>query len=432
MRSGFQFSEHQMKNELIACIRHLLSAGEELSVMRTFLQQTCLLQGATGGLVGLNASLATQPGGSRSDFKINTVGILESELVTHHLHDFPNVASGGWDELVSVVTKLGWSPSQPRFSKFFGQVGDENFCHIFGYAIRSNFGDVLGFVLYSTAEADPFAITDQNTTLVAQLFLYRLLELTGVRQCAFRKTGDGIEFYETTGSMFPAIDEVYSQSVHSLNGVLATVAMQSQLIIHEDSLAEKVNGRAQKILASLEQAETYLNRSESMSRIYNGRVDALEFSDLVDLASSTGALQPIYEIAVQADGPIESVLETPNQKLIMFFLYHNVVRLLTIRSQTSAGKVKNNLSEVRMEFAFDVQNRTAVITGILPADPEVDLNTDMAREEREYQLGRRLNTPRRIIEQVLRGFGGTLSWETVDLETLLIMRVPMQNIPSSS
>jgi hypothetical protein len=208
--------------------------------------------------------------------------------------------------------------------------------------------------------------------------------------------------------------------------------MQSQLIIHEDSLAEKVNGRAQKILASLEQAETYLNRSESMSRIYNGRVDALEFSDLVDLASSTGALQPIYEIAVQADGPIESVLETPNQKLIMFFLYHNVVRLLTIRSQTSAGKVKNDLSEVRMEFAFDVQNRTAVITGILPADPEVDLNTDMAREEREYQLGRRLNTPRRIIDQVLRGFGGTLSWETVDLETRLTMRVPMQNIPSSS
>ena len=432
MKSGFQFSEDQMKVELIECIRHLLSAGDVLSVMRAFLQQTCLLQGATGALVGLNASLATQPGGSRSDFKINGVGIIETELLAHYLHDVPSLASGGWDELVAVVTKLGWSPSQPRFSKCFGQVGEEDFCHFFGYAIRSNFGDVLGFVLYSTTEADPFAVADQNTTLVAQLSIFRMLELTGIRQCAFHKTGEAFEFYETTGSMFPSIDEVYSRTLHDLNGVFATVAMLSQMISDENSLTEKVENRAQKINESIRQAETYMIRSESMSLIYNGRVDALELSDLVDLASTTGALQPIFDIAVQADGPIESVLKTPNQKLILFFLYHNVIRLMTIRAQTSARKEKNDLSEVRVEFAFDFQNQIAVITGKLPADPEIDLNTEMARDEREYQLGRRVNTPRRIIGQVLRQLGGTLSWETVDLETMLVVHLPMQDFPSSS
>jgi len=431
MRSRFQFSENQMKDELIACIRHLLSASDVHNVMRTFLHQTCLLQGARGALVGLNAGLATQPGGSRSDFKAKTVGIIEAELLTHHVHDLPSIAGGGWDELVSVVTKLGWSPSQPRFSKCFGQVGDTDFCHFFGYAIRSNFGDVLGFVLYSTAEADPFTIADQNTTLIAQLSIFRMLELTGVRQCAFRNTEEAVEFYETTGSMFPSIDEVYSRTVHDLNGVFATVAMQSQLITYETSLTEKVQDRAQKILESIGHAETYLNRSESMTRIYNGKVDTLELSDLVDLASTTGALQPVYEIAVKADGPIENIIGTLSQKLILFFLYHNVIRLMTIRAQTSAERVKNDLSEARVEFIIDVQNQIAIMIGRLPSDPEVDLNTDMARDERKYQLGRRLNTPRRIIDQVLRSFGGTLGWETVGLETVMVMRLPMQDIHSS-
>jgi hypothetical protein len=56
----------------------------------------------------------------------------------------------------------------------------------------------------------------------------------------------------------------------------------------------------------------------------------------------------------------------------------------------------------------------------------------MARDERKYQLGRRLNTPRRIIDQVLRSFGGTLGWETVGPETVMVMRLPMQGIHSSS
>jgi hypothetical protein len=208
--------------------------------------------------------------------------------------------------------------------------------------------------------------------------------------------------------------------------------MQSQLLTYENSLIEKVEGRAQKILESIGQAETHLIRSESMTRIYNGKVDTLELSDLVDLASTTGALQPVYEIAVKVDGPVESILGTSNQKLILFFLYHNVIRLMTIRAQTSAERVKNDLSEARVEFTFDAQNQIAIMMGRLPSDPEVDLNTDMARDERKYQLGRRLNTPRRIIDQVLRSFGGTLGWETVGPETVMVMRLPMQGIHSSS
>ena len=426
------FSEAQLLEEMLASIRLLLSAGDEQSVMRAFLQQTCLLQGAHGGLVGLNTSLATQPGGGRSDFRLSTVGVIESDLATHQLHELPNIASGGWEELVSVVTKLGWSPSQPRFSKYFGQFGDADFFQIFGYAIRSNFGDVLGFVLYTSAQADPFAIADKNTTLLAQLYIFRMLEMMGVRQCAFRKTNDDIEFYETTGSMFPAIDEVYSRSVHNLNGVLATIAMQSQLIIYEKSKTEKVNDRAQKILASLEQAEIHLGRSESMTRIYNGSYHALEFSDLVDLASATGAIQPIYDLSILAQSQFENVLVTPDQKLLMFFLCHNVARIMTIRAQTTAARTFGVLSEVKMEFAVDVPNQLIVIKSVLPADPEVDLNTDMVRDEREYQLGRRMNTPRMIIGQVLHVIGGSLNWETLGLETNLILTVPIRYAHSDS
>ena len=252
----------------------------------------------------------------------------------------------------------------------------------------------------------------------------------GTRGCSGFE--EAVEFYETTGSMFPSIDEVYSRTVHDLNGVFATVAMQSQLITYENSLTEKVEDRAQKVLESIGHAETYLIRSESMTRIYNGKVDTLELSDLVDLASTTGALQPVYEITVQADGQVENILGTSNQKLILFFLYHNVIRLMTIRAQTSAERVKNDLSEARIVFSFDAQNQIAIMTGRFPSDPEVDLNTDMARDERNYQLGRRLNTPRRIIDQVLRGFGGTLIWETAGLETVMVMRLPLQGIQSSS
>ena len=63
--------------------------------------------------------------------------------------------------------------------------------------------------------------------------------------------------------------------------------------------------------------------------------------------------------------------------------------------------------------------------GSLPADPEVDLNTDMARNDHNYQLGRRVNPPRRILEQVLSKIGATLIWETRDALTYLVMRVPM-------
>ena len=139
-----------------------------------------------------------------------------------------------------------------------------------------------------TSQSDPFVIADRNTTLVSQLYLFRLLELLNIRQCAFRQTDSGYEFYETTGSMFPAIDDVYSRSIHDLNGVLATISMQSQMIAHEFFEGEKVNIRAQKIYDLLEQAEIYMNRSESMTRIFNGKIDSLELGDMVDLASATG------------------------------------------------------------------------------------------------------------------------------------------------
>jgi hypothetical protein len=426
MKKVLQFSEGQLQRELFACIKQLLAAGDENSIMRSFLYQTCLLQGATGGLIGMNPSLATQPGGGRSGFRVQSVGIIGNEIVDHQLRERTDVDVEGWDILVSVVTKLGWSPSQPRFSKAFGTVGDQDFCQFFGYAVRSNFGDVLGFVIYTTSQSDPFAIADSNTTLVSQLYLFRLLELLSIRQCAFRKTDSGYEFYETTGSMFPAIDDVYSRSIHDLNGVLATISMQSQMIAHEFLEGEKVNTRAQKIYALLEQAEIYMNRSESMTRIFNGKIDSLELSDMVDLASATGAIRPISEIAILADSPAVVLPDSAIEKLILYFLCHNVIRLLTIRTQTSAGRSDYDIEKVKLVFAIDILSQFITVTGTLPADPEVNLNTDMARKDHDYQLGRRVNAPRRILEQVLSKIGGTLMWETRDAVTYLVMRVPMR------
>lgn len=428
MKNAFRFTEEQLQKELFSCIRQLLAAGDETSVMKSFLYQTCLLQGAVGGLIGMNAGLSTQPGGGRSDFTVQTVGIIESELLTHQLHELSNGAIGSWDELVSVVTKLGWSPSQPRFSKCFGPVDDPDSRQIFGYVVRSNFGDVLGFVLYATPQPEPFAIADANTTLIAQLFIFRLLELMGVRQCAFRQTDSGLEFYETTGSMFPAIEDVYSRSVHDLNGVIATISMQSQMIAHESAEVEKVKTRAEKILASLEQAELYMNRSESMTQIFNGKIDSLDLSDMVNLASSTGALRPISEIAILAGSPVAVLPESPIEKLMLFFLLHNVIRILTIRAQTSRGRAEYDSEKVKLEFAVDIPSQVIIVTGTLSADPEVEQNTDMALKERDYQLGRRVNPPSRILEQVLGTIGGSLIWETRGSETFLIMRVPVQYV----
>jgi hypothetical protein len=426
MRNGFEFSENHLRRELFACIKQLLSAGDENSVMRSFLHQTCLLQSTAGGLIGMNPSLATQPGERWTGFRVESVGTIESELVAHQLYEPTNVDLQGWEALVSVVTKLGWSPSQPRFSKSFGTVGDPDFCQFFGYAVRTNFGDVLGFVIYATSQSDPFVIADRNTTLVSQLYLFRLLELMGIRQCAFRQTDSGFEFYETTGSMFPAIDDVYSRSMHDLNGVLATISMQSQMIAHEFPEGEKVKTRAQKIYALLEQAEIYMNRSESMTRIFNGKIDSLELSDMVDLASATGAIRPISEIAILADSPAVVLPDSAIEKLILYFVCHNVIRLLTIRTQTSAGRADYDINKVKLEFAIDIPSQVITVTGTLPADPEVELNTDLARKDHDYQLGRRVNPPRRILEQVLSKIGGTLTWETRGEVTYLVMRVPMR------
>lgn len=391
-----------------------------------------MLQGSKGGLIGVNPSLATQPGAQRSGFRAQSIGLIETLMSLNHFDELSNGVVDSWDKLVSVVTKLGWSQSEPRFSKSFGTVGDPNFCTIFGYAVRSNFGDVLGFVVYVSPASDSLQFTDQYTTLIAQLSIFRLLEMVGVRQCAFRKTGDNIEFYETTGSMFPAIDDVYSRSIHDLNGVLATVAMQSQMIVHESSQAEKVKDRTLKILASLQQAEMHMNRSESMTRIFNGRVESLDFKDLVDLAAATGALQPISELAVVADTPVAILPESSSEKLILFFLSHNVVRLMTIRAQTSTGRSENVVPKVTLEFAVDTKKQLVTITGTLPADPEVDLNTDMARKEHDFKVGYRVNPPRRILERVLSVIGGSLNWETIGTETRLVMQVPASYIQTKS
>ena len=114
------------------------------------------------------------------------------------------------------------------------------------------------------------------------------------------------------------------------------------------------------------------------------------------------------------------------EKLILYFLCHNVIRLLTIRTQTSAGRADYDSNKVKLEFAIDIPSQLITVTGILPADPEVDLNTDLARKDHDYQLGRRVNPPRRILEQVLSKIGGTLMWETRGEVTYLVMRVPMR------
>jgi hypothetical protein len=223
--------------------------------------------------------------------------------------------------------------------------------------------------------------------------------------------------------MFPAIDDVYSRSIHDLNGVLATISMQSQMIAHEFPEGEKVKTRAQKIYALLEQAEIYMNRSESMTRIFNGKIDSFDLSDMVDLASTTGAIRPISEIAILAESPAVVLPDSSIEKLILFFLCHNVIRLLTIRTETPTGRADDR--KVKLEFSIDIPSQYITVTGSLPADPEVDLNTDMARKDHNYQLGRRVNPPRRILEQVLSKIGGTLIWETRDAVTYLVMRVPM-------
>jgi hypothetical protein len=47
-------------------------------------------------------------------------------------------------------------------------------------------------------------------------------------------------------------------------------------------------------------------------------------------------------------------------------------------------------------------------------------------------VGRRLNTPRRILAQVLNVIGGSLNWETDGVETRLIIQVPASYIQTKN
>jgi hypothetical protein len=133
-----------------------------------------------------------------------------------------------------------------------------------------------------------------------------------------------------------------------------------------------------------------------------------------------------------ADSPVAVLPESPIEKLILYFLCHNVVRLMTIRAQTSSAQSQNGVPKVSLEFVIDAERHQIKIKGTLPADPEVDLNTEMARNERDYQLGRRLNPPRRILQHMLSALGGSLVWETVGAETQLVMQIPTRYLGTKS
>ena len=379
--------------------------------MRSYLSQACLLQGAHGGLFAVNPRMSTQPGKVHGEYAIQTVGTIKAEFASHNIWNSIEVQPE-WHDMVSIVQSLGWTSDNPRFSTSFGQEGTNDFRCIYGFVVRSNFGDVLGFILFITDKTDPFELADKNVTVITELTIYRILEAFGIKQVYQRVSAEANDLAETVGRVFPALDEVYSSSVHDLNGALAVVSMQTQLL-SAAAAATAGSGntlqsidRTENITKSMQRADEFLSLSNSMVKTLVGEVDSTSMKELIDVCMATGME------SLKVDHKIHSTVhdfDLPSQqseKLLWFWLCHNLIRI----GRISLEELETEESDPRLKIALStyVQGDMEVIELKMLKYSSFHLNAAKYEVFRSFQLGRRLNPPRRLVEGILSIIGGSI------------------------
>ena len=408
MSARLFLSQNQLRQEVLLNLQQLISIVDANGIMRSYLSQACLLQGAQGGLFVVNPQMSTQPGNVHGEYAIQTVGTIKAEFALHDIWNSIEVQPE-WHDMVSIVRSLGWTSDNPRFSTSFGQEGANDFRCIYGFVVRSNFGDVLGFILFITDKTDPFELADTNVTVITELTIYRILEAFGIKQVYQRISAEANDLAETVGRVFPALDEVYSSSVHDLNGALAAVSMQTQLL----SAAAAGSGntlqsidRTENITKSMQRADGFLSLSNSMVKTLVGEVDSTSMKELIDVCMATGME------SLKVDHKIHSTVhdfDLPSQqseKILRFWLCHNLIRI----GRISLEELETEIPDPRLKIALSayVQGEMEVIELEMLKYSSFQLNVAKYKVSRPFQLGRRLNPPRRLVEGILNIIGGSI------------------------
>jgi hypothetical protein len=406
-------SQDQLRQEVLLNLQQLISIVDTKGIMRSYLTQACLLQGAHGGLFVVNPQMSTQPGKVHGEYAIQTVGTIKAEFALHDIWNSIEVQPE-WHDMVSIVRSLGWTSDNPRFSTSFGQEGTNDFRCIFGFVVRSNFGDVLGFILFVTDKTHPFELADTNVTVITELTIYRILEAFGIKQIYQRVSAEANDLAETVGRVFPALDEVYSSSVHDLNGALAAVSMQTQLLSAAAAAAAAAGSgntlqsidRTENITKSMQRADEFLSLSNSMVKTLVGEVDSTSMKELIDVCMATGME------SLKVDHKIHSTVhdfDLPSQqseKLLRFWLCHNLIRI----GRISLEELETEVPDPRLKIALSayVQGDMEVIELKMLKYSSFQLNAAKYGVFRPFQLGRRLNPPRRLVEGILNIIGGSI------------------------
>ena len=377
--------------------------------MRSYLSQACLLQGAHGGLFVVNPRMSTQPGKVHGEYAIQTVGTIKAEFALHDIWNSIEVQPE-WHDMVSIVRSLGWSSDNPRFSTSFGQAGTNDFRCIYGFVVRSNFGDVLGFILFITDKTDPFELADTNVTVITELTIYRILEAFGIKQIYQRVSAEANDLAETVGRVFPALDEVYSSSVHDLNGALAAVSMQTQLL---SAAAAAGSGntlqsidRTENITKSMQRADEFLSLSNSMVKTLVGDVDSTSTKELIDVCMATGMESLKVDHKIHSNVHDFDLPSQQSEKLLWFWLCHNLIRI----GRISLEELETEVPDPRLKIALSayVQGDMEVIELKMLKYSSFQLNAAKYGVFQPFQLGRRLNPPRRLVEGILNIIGGSI------------------------
>lgn len=401
-------TEKTLRREVMLNLQQLLSVNDVNVIMRSYLYQSCLLQSARGALFVVNPKLSTQPGEVQGDLTVQSVGSMETELARNGVIESAS-SELGWDELKSIARRLGWTQTSPRFSTSFGKPGTDDYCSMFGFVIRSNFGDVLGFVIFVSDQLDVFEIADRNVTAITEFTLYRVLEAFGIKQCVFSTENDKVVIRETAGRVFPALDTLYSRSVHDLRGVIATVAMRSQLFAADPDGSQKTREGLVNVREILSRAEDFVSITDAITRIFTGEISAMWFSELVEVSRVTGTgafgLQGRMNLNVQ-EGKLP---DSQAGKMLLFWLFHNLVRMSeVVFLEKELGLTRTDeLVEINVA-SLDEQ---IVVDLKIPLFSTLENNNKLVEDQKPFQLGRRIRPPRKLIEQLLIITGGSLTFE---------------------
>lgn len=405
MNTHLFLSQDQLRKEVLLNLQQLISIVDTNGIMRSYLAQACLLQGAYGGLFVVNPQMSTQPGRVNGEYAIQTVGTIKADFALHGLWNSSEVQPE-WRDMVSIVRSLGWNSDNPRFSTSYGQEGTEGHCCIFGFVVRSNFGDVLGFVLFVTDAKHPFELADKNLTVITELTIYRILESFGIKQCYLRGSSSTHDLVETEGRVFPALEQLYSGSVHDLNGALAAVSLQTQLLAAAGSTQQNTD-RTEKIFRLLQRADDFLSLSDSMVKSIVGEVDSTSMKELIAVCMATAMESINAEDTIHCTIDDFDLPSRQSEKILRFWLCHNLIRM----GRISLEGLKADFPDPRLKISLSafVQGDTEVVELKMLKYPSYVLNVDKYSVNRPFQLGRRLNPPRRLIASALNVFGGSIN-----------------------